>query len=162
MNKFLILTILMVSLTNTALAECTEESSKTEVVDATIITTDVPNHLKGATITVTLADGKSSTVPAELFKVVPRKQEKIVTKVQNTKVVSCTNNITSKNRVSALGGYGSQGGLNVSNNGSRVEVESKMGAVGGLQYQRLLTDELSVGVQVQTNSASSLLIGFDF
>lgn len=141
---------------------CSEQSSA-EVATAELeIKTDVPNYLKGATITVTLADGRTSTVPAEKFKVVPRKQQFITTHTETKSVVSCTTNSPNKNRVSLLGGHGAQGGLKSSVNGNVAEVESKTGLVGGAQYQRMLNDTLSIGVQGQTNKTGSILIGIDF
>ena len=43
-----------------------------------------------------------------------------------------------------------------------VDVESKTGAIGGVQYQRLLTDRISVGVQGQTNDSVLLNVGLEF
>jgi hypothetical protein len=141
---------------------CSEQTSAEEATAELEIKTDVPNYLKGATITVTLADGSSSTVPAEKFKVVPRLQQFITTHTATTKVVSCSTNSPNKNRVSLLGGHGAQAGLNSSVSGTTTEVESKTGLVGGAQYQRMLNDTLSIGVQGQTNKTGSLLLGIDF
>ena len=141
---------------------CTEQVGQTEDKEKLELTTDVPSHLKGATIIVRLADGRESSVPAEKFKVVPRKQQFIVTKLETSKVKSCTTNDPLKNRVSLLGGYGARNGLDVSTAGSTTTVESSSGVVGGLQYQRMLNDRLSFGVQGQTSETGSLLIGLDF
>ena len=138
------------------------EHVTSKMVSTDTTTTDVPSHLKGATIIVRLADGRESSVPAEKFKVVPRKQQFIVTRTEKQKLISCVNNTPNKNRASLVGGYGSRNGLTVSSNGSVVEVENKVGLVGGLQYQRLITDKLSIGVQGQTNKTGSVLIGLDF
>jgi hypothetical protein len=157
-------TLLLLLLATNAMADC-QTTIDTEMVTATtVITTDVPAHLKGATITIRLANGKESSVPAELFKVVPRKrQEVVLEKTQNVNTV-CTNTeiATNKNRVSALGGYGSRNKLATSTTSTTVEVENSRGLVGGLQYQRLITDELSIGAQAQTNKTGLLLIGLDF
>jgi hypothetical protein len=141
---------------------CSESTGQTEAKEKLEIKTDVPNHLKGATITIRLADGRESTVPAEKFKVVPRKQQFIVTKVETSKVVSCTTNDPKKNRASLVAGYGAKNGLTTSTSGSTVTVETKSGAVGGAQYQRMLNEDISVGVQAQTNGTGSLLLGLDF
>jgi len=141
---------------------CSEQTSAEEVTGQLEINTDVPSHLKGATIIVRQADGKESSVPAEKFKVVPRKQQFLTTRTERSKVLSCTTNTPRANRVSLLGGHGSQSGLKSTSNGTTTEVESNVGLVGGAQYQRMLTDRLSVGVQGQTNKTGSVLIGVDF
>lgn len=160
--KYLIIAMLVSFGAHAAEPVCSEENSQEVATETKEITTDVPSHLKGATIIVRTADGRESSVPAEKFKVVPRKQQFIVTKTEKAKVLSCTTNEPKKNRVAVLGGHGAQGGLKSSQSGSTVEVESKTGAVGGLQYQRMLNDTLSIGVQGQTNKTGSLLIGIDF
>ena len=141
-------------------SECIEKVSEEVATETKVINTDVPNHLKGATIIVRTADGRESSVPAEKFKVVPRKQQFLVTKTERSKTLSCSTN--KKNRVSLLGGHGAQGGLSSSQSGNLVEVESETGAVVGAQYQRMLNDTFSVGVQGQTNKTGSILLGVDF
>lgn len=156
--KYLIVLMLLIGVN--AFAECTEDPSVEAIDEATEITTDVPSHLKGATVTVRRADGKESTVPAEKFKVVPRKQQFVVTRVKETKTVTCSTN--KSNRVSLLGGYGARNGLSSSTDSSSTTVESSTGVVGGAQYQRMLNDRWSLGVQGQTNETGSLLFGMDF
>jgi hypothetical protein len=159
--KYLLL--LSVMLASPALAEdCTSSTSAEEATSFYDINTNVPNHLKGATITIRQADGKESTVPAEKFKVVPRVQQYIIKTAEQRTKTSCTVSVNDKNRVSLVGGYGSRNKLDTSTNGTTVSVENSRGLVGGLQYQRLLTRRLSVGAQGQTNKTGSLLIGLDF
>lgn len=157
--KYLLLSLISFSL----LAEdCTTTVQNDEVKEQLEIKTDVPNHLKGAKIIVRLADGRESEVPAEKFKVVPRQQQFITTKLQSSKVISC--NKLDKNRISGLLGRGARDGLGKTIvNSSTTEVESNVGAVGGVQYQRVINDNgLSVGVQAQTNRTGSVMIGIDF
>lgn len=167
--KKLIVILMLLGLVSYAVADeaCTTQTGQEESTDKQEITTDVPAWLKGATITVTLANGKSSTVSANLFKVVPRKQQFVVTHTERTNVVSCINNSNYKNRVSVLGGRGTKDGLdrNNTNTPNEVDVSSRNGFVAGLQYQRLLpilSDRFSIGVQVQTNKTASGLLGLDF
>ena len=144
---------------------CKTTTSDQSVEDQLEIKTDVPSHLKGATICVKQADGKESCVPAEKFKVVARKQQFIVTKVKTTDTTTCTvfeKAEKEKNRVSLLAGNGPKEGLERTNNGSKVTVESRVGAVGGVQYQRLLNDRISVGAQLQSNESALVNIGLDF
>jgi len=123
------------------------------------IKTDVPNHLKGATITVRLADGKESTVPAEKFKVVPRLQQFIVTKTNQLSKKYCT---PGKNRVSVMAGRGPREGLKRTVTASKVVVESDVGGMVGAQYQRLINKDISLGIQGQSNETVLINIGLDF
>jgi hypothetical protein len=157
-----LLIALLVSTVAIAKEECNTSSKQEEVKETQLITTDVPSHLKGATIIVRLADGRESKVPAESFKVVPRKQQRIVTKLE-TKVSSfCRQTLDNKNRISLLGGHGPNGRVEKTVSTDQVEVETRNGIVGGLQYQRSLNEKLSIGVQGQTNRTGSLMIGLDF
>lgn len=146
----------------------TEMTADAVVQEQLEIKTDVPSHLKGATIIVRLADGRETSVPAEKFKVVPRKQQFIVTRTLTATETSCTAAIDPRrHRVSVLGGHGSQAGLSpiTINAAGQAEVESKVGLVGGLQYQFLLPildDRFSLGVQGQTNKTFSATLGVDF
>lgn len=167
--KYAIILVVMFFTNAMAKAEtCTLDSGEEQAIEKTEIKTDVPKHLIGATITVTLANGKSSTVPAEKFKVVPRLQQYLVTKVSQSTVKSCVNVSPNKNRVSALAGYGATGHLDRSADSSSETIESSRGVVGGAQYQRLLNDHWSLGVQVQGNDLSRNnktglgSIGYDF
>lgn len=158
----LLLVFLVSSVSFAGEPSCSEQTSAEEVTGQLEIKTDVPNHLKGGKVCTYRADGQSSCVPAERFKVVPRKQQFLTVRTERSKVVSCTTNAPRKNRVSLMGGHGTQEGLKSTTTGSTVEVESKVGAVGGAQYQRMLGERLSVGVQGQTNKTGSVLIGVDF
>lgn len=139
--------------------------------ETVVIDTKVPKFLEGATITVTTADGRTTTMKSEEFKVVPRKQQIITAKkvcptCVSTEVVKEVTLVVReeprKNRVSILGGYGTVNGIKSSVSPTQVEVESQMGAVGGVQYQRLLSEKFSIGVQGQTNRTGLLMLGLDF
>lgn len=146
--------------------DCTEDIEVSSQDNVKEITTDVPEHLKGATITVKTRDGRESTVPAEKFKVVPRVQQFVVTEHSSATVKTCVvpKGVSEyKNRVSALGGVGANEGLDrVQVSPSVVEVESRMGTVLGAQYQYMFADRWSVLLQGQTNKTGSLGVGFDF
>lgn len=143
--------------------ECSDYSDKVVSEEKMEINTNVPAHLKGATITVKLANGKESTVPAEKFKVVPRLQQFIVTKSSEQQTRTCKVPAEKeKNRISLLAGHGAQEGLDRTNEPTKTTIESRVGVVGGVQYQRLLTDKLSVGGQIQSNKTGLVNIGWDF
>lgn len=143
-----------------ALAEnCATTTGEEKVEETKEITTDVPNHLKGATIIVRTADGRESSVPAEKFKVVPRNQQFVITKIKQTDKTMCR---ADKNRISVMAGNGPKEGLDRSKSTSSVTVESRVGVVGGVQYQRMVTEKVSLGVQGQTNESVLFNIGLDF
>jgi hypothetical protein len=165
-NKYLnyvllgIYVVILVFLGNRAFAsDCTYTSNAETVSETTEIKTDVPKFLEGATIIVRLANGTETVVPAEKFKVVPRKQQFLVAKTYQLNLEVCTPN---KNRFSYLAGKGTRPGLRTVRTDNEVTVESKVGAVGGLQYQRLIYEDISVGAQVQTNDTVLVNIGLDF
>jgi hypothetical protein len=141
-------------------AACKEELFKSEVMGQYLISTDVPSHLKGATITVTKADGTSSNVPAEQFKVVPRKQQFITKHTQSGKIVSCEG-LSAKNRVRLMGGVGPNG-LKESRSGTTVTIKSRQSEVFGAGYDRLLTDKFSLGLQGFSNGQGTIGLGIDF
>lgn len=160
MKHLLIALLLIPSL---SFANCKTEETAEEAVETLEIKTDVPKHLVGAKITITLADGTVSTVPAERFKVVKRQQQFIVTKTKQNRVVSCENASAEqkKNIVSGLVGYGNDGGLERTQDPTRVNVETKIGPSLGIQYQRKF-EKVILGGQGQTNGTGSVLIGLEF
>lgn len=165
--KYLILLSLLCL--NVKAEDCTEKSSVDQVEEQKEIKTDVPKHLKGAKIIVRMADGRESVVPAEKFKVVPRKQQYLVTKVKKSTVVSCTSLVAAKNRISVMAGEAPTGHLDRDDtlSPSKVEVSSERGLVGGVQYQRdlgLTAFGLPVhaGAQVQTNKSLLIDAGVSF
>jgi hypothetical protein len=158
--------------------ECDSATNEGLVTGVKKIDTDVPKHLRGAVIIVRTADGRESVVPAEKFKVVPRKQQFITTDTLITTVIQCTQKptiikgntyvYTSKNRVSLLAGKGMRAGLDKNRkNEETIEVKNRVGAVGGVMYQRIIDQsltplDLSVGGQVQTNKTILFNVGLDF
>lgn len=140
---------------------CTTDTSAETVEDQLVISTDVPSHLKGAVIIVRTADGRESSAPAEKFKVVPRTQQFIVNKTKQTSQTTCHAD-KDKNRLNLLVGNGPRPGLDTDRTPNKVTVENRSGAVGGVQYQRLISDKWNVGIQVQTNESALINLGRDF
>jgi hypothetical protein len=120
------------------------------------IADDVPDYMKDGVITVTLKDGKQYTFSTNTHKVVVRGSKA----VRPTLVKAAEER--PKNRVRLLGGYGPSGELNTTQNSSSVTVKTDSSAVGGVGYDRLLTDKLSIGGQIQTNETVLINLGFDF
>jgi hypothetical protein len=153
--KYLLIIALLFPQFVLAAQTCSEE----QAVEKKEINTDVPTHLRGATIIIRQVDGKESSVPAEKFKVVPRKQQYLVTK----SLMTCS--ASEKNRASVLAGYGGTGALSKDTSklsSGQTTVHTKEGFVGGVQIQRKVSERLSIGVQGQSNKTGSILLGIDF
>ncbi len=117
---------------------------------------DVPPALKGAVITVTLKNGQSYSFKAEDHKVVPRIDAKPAAKLEVAKEAA-----PKRNRVRLIGGSGPTD-LETSVGPSSVTVKSTSGAVGGVGYDRLLNNSLSIGGQALTNETYLINLGLDF
>jgi hypothetical protein len=90
--------------------------------------------------------------------IVEQERVKVVPQMVPVKVTQTVyRKVQKKNRISLLGGTGP---TRVSTTQSEVRLER--GAVVGAQYQRMLGDSLSVGVQVQSNETVLGSIGLDF
>jgi hypothetical protein len=174
MKKLLLIALLATSAPAFAKDECSTKTSDAVTTGQLVIDTKVPSHLKGAVIIVRRADGTESVVPAEKFKVVPRKQQIITTNTKTESVTQCTKETVVeklvqtealRNRLSIGVGKGPKGGLSTDREADKVSVETKTGAVGLLQYQRnlqSLDDKLNIGAQIQTNKSVLGTIGKDF
>ena len=161
MKALIIIMMLCSPMFVVAAENCSTQSGEEQVLEQMEIKTDVPKFLEGASICVKLADGKESCVPAEKFKVVARKQQFIVTKTSQKDVTTCSAE-KERNRISLLGGSGPKKGLDVTRSATQVTIESQSGFVGGLQYQRLITDKVFIGGQIQSNDSALVNIGLDF
>lgn len=116
---------------------------------------EVPAALKDAEIVVSLKDGSQAKFSANDWKVVPRIDKKKAQPVAKAE--------EKNNRISVLGGYGSLASLKKSVDASgKASINTREGIVGGLQYQRKVSDRISIGAQGQTNKTFSLLLGLDF
>jgi hypothetical protein len=128
----------------------------------------MPKYLEGATVTVTLKNGKTYEYKSEEYAVVERDSmgqlaaaQHIIKKVDKAfkeeKIVK-----NKKNRVYVLAGHGPTGDLEGKTDGSNYSIGHDNGTVGGVGYQRKLNNEFNLGIQVQTNKTTSLSLGVDF
>lgn len=158
MKKLLIIAILFSTTDLYAEETCKEVE---EVLESKDVNTPTPENLKGATIIVKQKDGSLKEMSSDEFKVVPRKQQFMVTKIKSSS--SCLNQKKSKaNRVSLVGGYAPSGSIDQSNNGNLAKIETRFGPNIGLQYQRSFGNYFSIGVQGLSNKSMEVLVGFDF
>lgn len=129
---------------------------------------EMPKYLEGATVTVTLKNGKTYEYKSDEMAVVPRSNLDVnAAKVAafhtlHKKLVSKEIVKNKKHRVYGLLGYGPTGNLKTSTNGSKYKTEHEEGAVFGVGYQFKLSEDLNIGGQVQSNETFSLSVGTDF
>lgn len=130
---------------------------------------DLPKHLIGATITITQANGKTSTVPAERFMVVSRKQKTVVGSNTVTIVTNdCTNDLDiKKNTVMVEGAYGIRNVTTETSFGlgtvtAKTYVEKAI--VPGIDYYRrqVLDTPIGVGVGIDARGLGKAFLGLDF
>lgn len=129
---------------------------------------EMPKYLEGASVTVTLKNGKTYTFKSEEYAVVPRSgmgeavilRQQLATVAKKIERKDLVKN--KKNRIYGLIGRGNTGELDVSTNGSRYKVEHDRGTVGGIGYQRKLDETINAGIQIQNNGTTSLSLGVDF
>lgn len=124
---------------------------------------EMPKYLEGATVTVTLKNGETHSFKSEEYAIVRRQSmqspiaKQIIQAVKDERLVT-----NKKNRVFLLGGYGSTGDLKSSTDGNTYEVKHKKGVVGGVGYQRKVSQKVNIGGQVQTNGTALISVGTDF
>lgn len=156
--------LLILLLSTTTLAnDCSESTEKQTNEVAYAVNKDMPKHLKGATITITLADGSTSTVSADKFMVVPRKQYTVVGESSSTtKTMTCKAK-TKKNSL-MVDARKDITGLDTETNGSQAKVVAKKDLVPGLNYYRreVMDSNIGVGAGVDSNGVVKAIVGFDF
>jgi hypothetical protein len=129
---------------------------------------DIPKYLEGATVTVTLKNGKKFEYKSSKMAVVPRDNlginalKAIHFDVLHEKLVKKELIKNKKNRIYGLAGIGPTGGLRTSTDGSRYKTSHKTGSVMGIGLQRKVDEEINIGIQIQNNDTTSLSLGLDF
>lgn len=122
---------------------------------------ELPAFMKGATISVTLKDGRTYQFKSETHKVVPRLGDMAAAPATSRSKRKPEEAKSGKNRVRLLGGYG-RTGLATENNGSTVTVRTSSGLVGGVGYDRMISERWSLGGQALSNGTYTLGVGLDF
>lgn len=144
-------------------SDCNESQKSSEVKEEQIITTDIPKHLKDAVIIVRQKDGRESHVSANLFKVVPRKQQRVVTKVVERTERVCKVASKEKNLL-MLGGRRDHTDLDIAVNGNSATVKSQKGMVFDATYyrQNIGNTPVGAGAGVDTNGTLRGVVGVEF
>jgi hypothetical protein len=161
--KYLIILLTLIASVSFAGETCSETQNVSSQEVAYEVDTTLPKHLKGATITVTLADGRSSTVPADKFMVVPRKQKTVLGQNQTiTKKLSCSK--SGKKNILLGEVRKDVTDIDASVNGKTATVESEKALVPGVNYYRreLFDSPIGAGVGIDSNGTLKGMIGLDF
>jgi acyl-CoA hydrolase len=155
--------LLLLALTTTALAsnDCTETTDVSSEPVTYEVNKRLPEHLEGATIIVRLKDGRESSVPAERYMVVPRKQQLVV---GENKVLSRSIRCDDKDRNLLVGEVRKDHrGLDTEVNGSEAKTVSKRDLVPGVNYlRREVIGPIGIGAGIDANGTLKGLIGVEF
>tara|TARA_R110000868_G_C10973188_1_gene771597 strand:- start:113427 stop:113873 length:447 start_codon:yes stop_codon:yes gene_type:complete len=138
------------------------------LVSFTTSAAEMPKYLEGATVTVTLKNGKTYSYKSEDMAVVPRLGlgsgmiykkhfELVHNKLKRREIVK-----NKRHRFYGLLGIGTTGDLQSRTDGSEYTIEQDEGNVYGLGYQYKLTNTLNIGLLLQDNKTTSFSLGADF
>lgn len=155
---------ILIMLLNFAFAsDCTNVQTTDMDVQTSTISTDVPKHLQDAIIIIRTNDGRESQVSANKFKVVPRKQQHLITEITTHTERVCKVSGKEKNLL-MLGGRRDHKNLDVRVNGKTATVESEKGLVLDAAYMRqnIFNTNLGVGAGVDTNGTLKGIVGIEF
>lgn len=154
---------IVVMITKANAADCTDVQTTNAQVQTSTITTDVPKHLQDAVIVIRLKDGRESQVSANQFKVVPRKQQHLITEVKTHTERVCKVSGKEKNLL-MVGGRRDHKDLDIRVNGKTATVESEKGLVLDAAYMRqnIFNTNLGVGAGIDTNGTLKGIIGVEF
>jgi hypothetical protein len=127
----------------------------------------IPELLKDSKIVTTLKNGKQVSFDGNEWMVVRRKapkklEEKLVLLPSDQSAAQVRKQPAQKmNRARLIGGVGPKG-FDSTTKANYVEINSKSGVIGGIGYDRLLNEAVSIGGQVLSNGTMALSLGLDF
>lgn len=156
--------LFLLCLSSTAFsADCTDVQSKEKVEATKEINTDIPKHLQDAVIIIRTKDGRESQVSANKFKVVPRKQQFIVTETSKHTERVCKVSGKEKNLI-IVGGRRDHTDLDIRVSGQTATVKSEKDLVldAGYMRQNIFDTNLGVGASVDTNGTLRGMVGVEF
>lgn len=129
---------------------------------------EMPKYLKGATVTVTLKNGKTYTYKSEDMAVVPRENLQINSlkvlgfNILHTKLVNKEIIKNRRNRLYGFVGYNFDGSLDVRKDGDISSVKAGKDNIFGIGYMRKLNEKVNVGFQMDLNGTFGITLGTDF
>lgn len=116
----------------------------------------------GMPLSVTYAGGVEYCEPQTIIK----KEVKVVEKIVEIPYYIVSKAKVRKNRISLLGGIGPDNGLSTStsviNNGLSAQVMLDRTPLIGVQYQRLVTERVSVGILGLSNETGMVSVGWEW
>ena len=147
--------------------ECSEQVSTQVNPVKYQVNKNLPKYLQGATITVRLANGKETTVPAERFMVVPRSQQFVVGQAVNTsKTLTCKakskrNNVIVDVRRDFVGVNKVSSSTSIS---QTLKVTSDKALIPAINYYRrqVLESDLGLGLGVDSSGTLRGMLGIEF
>jgi hypothetical protein len=129
---------------------------------AILVAEPPPPYLKDGVITVTLKSGEQYHFSANEYMVVKRGAKRLDSEVVGTTQEShFEEELHNKNRVRLMAGAGPTG-MRDARSASSIHIESSYGLVGGLGYDRQISNRFSLGAAGYTNGTLSLGVGYDF
>lgn len=116
---------------------------------------DQPEYLKGATITVTLKNGKTYTFSADEYKVVARRSDAVVLETKRL-----ARKAQDSTKIRLLGGMGPTA-LRATTAGNSTTISQDYGAVFGLGIEGKVDEHLSLGMELLSNKSALISVGVD-
>lgn len=144
-----------------AAEDCKQEVQEVSHQEEVDLNTDVPKGMEGAVIIVRSKDGRESSVPIEKFKVVPRKQQLMYTKVVSKSKSICEGG---KNLLmfGARKDYRSTS-TQTSADGKTASVSTEKDLVPDASYmRRKLFGPIGAGVGIDTNATPRVFFGTEW
>lgn len=145
--------------------DCSE--SRSTVAEDVVYTVDtaMPKELKGAVITVTLANGKTHTFKSNEFMVVPRKQKNVLGQNKTvTSKISCVDSDKNIVSIEARKDY-KKSNVRESAEGStkKLELVTTKSTIPGINYfRREVVGDVGGGVGIDSNKVIKATIGVEF
>jgi hypothetical protein len=157
----ILFTLILLAVCTSNADNCTNIQTQSVVNKTKVITTDVPKHLKDASILIRTNDGRISWFSANKFKIVPRKQQYIVTEriVHTDRLCK----VKDKN-ILMVGARRDHQDLDTRINGKTATVQSEKGLVLDAAFMRknISDSALGLGIGIDTNGTLKGLVGVEF
>lgn len=143
---------------------CSTSTDSTTVDKLEDVNTKVPKALEGATITITLKNGKTEVLKAEQYKVVKRVQQFKVVERTNATTKMCTRDVDGKKNLVMIGARRDHTGLSKSINGNVGTVSSERDLVLDAAYMRekVFKSNFGIGAGIDTNGTVRGILGLEF
>jgi hypothetical protein len=164
--KYVIILLCFVSSVAFAGERCSESTNEQLENVVYEVNTQIPSHLKGATIVIKQADGRESSCPAEKCMVVPRIQKTVLGQNRTvSKSVKCTKDGNKNLLIGELRKDVTELETDSSAvpNGQQARVSARKELVPGINYfRREVIGLVGGGIGIDTNGTPKALLGVEF